>query len=407
MPTRTYYFPDDFRHLEVVLKAEGSEEDDAEILRFRDIALPPIVRDSVFAVFLGVSPKIIFSIRKAPSKHYRSFFLTKKDGSKRKINTPRTYLKVIQWWILDNILNKLEFPNNIFGFVPKRSALLNAEFHFGSRHLLNVDISDFFPSIKIEAVESTFCYLGYSQEVAKMLSEICCLDGCVPQGAPTSPAIANLILRDVDSKLDELAKANNCKYSRYADDLTFSSCDRIEAELLSSVDEIVSGAGFALKDSKTRFAGQGDRMEVTGVIINEKLQPSRSWRKKARARLHQLGGAARLTRREANYLFGIRAMSAQFPESPNMQSLAQSAEDILKRKLFSVVGRSERPILPLRLTNRQALSLAHLRHHVTNAKIAAELGTTEAAVKKRLQESFRKIDVTNREDAARWADVNL
>lgn len=407
MPTRSYYFPKDFAHLEKILQAEpgGFSEEEAE--QFRELGLPPMPSVGALPLFLGISPKTIFSIRHSPKKHYRSFPLTKKDGTKRDIDTPRTYLKVIQWWILDNILNHVPIAENVFGFVAGRSAPQNAEYHFGAKHVLNVDIRQFFPSITIDQVQEIFSSLGYEENVAGMLSELCCLDGRVPQGAPTSPAIANLVLRKVDTDLSALSTQAGHRYSRYADDLTFSSQSWIDRNFLNSVQKIVEGAGFELKPEKTRFSGSEGRMEVTGVVINEKPQPTRVWRKRTRAKLHRLSLSVRLTRREISYLHGVIGIAGQFPKSTQMQQLSESARIVIEQKSQTVIGIGNRPTLPNRLTIKQAEALAALAPGRTNSEIALRLETTEVAIKKRLQEAFRKVGVFERNQAFKWAQTNL
>ena len=240
-----------------------------------------------------------------------------------------------------------------------------------------------------------------------MLATLCCLDKRVPQGAPTSPALANLILRGLDETLSELATQAGHKYSRYADDLTFSSLTWIENEFLDAVQKEVERADFELKPDKTRFSGSGGRMEVTGVVINEKMQPSRVWRKKTRAALHKLSNASRLTRRNLAYLQGIKGMAAQFSDSPQMRCLLHEAIRLIEEKSQTVIGKGDRPILPNNLTVRQAAALANLAPRRTNSEIAALLGSTEAAVKKRLQRAYRKIDAADRNTAQRWASENL
>ena len=407
MPTRSYYFPKNFKYLEVILQAEPDGFCEEEVARFRELGLPPIPNVGALPLFLGISTKTIFSIRLRPQKHYRSFILKKKDGSPRNIDTPRTYLKVIQWWILDNILNHVKLADNIFGFVIGRSAVQNAKFHFGAMHVLNVDIKNFFPSITVNQVGEIFQFLGYGAEVSNMLAEICCLDGRMPQGAPTSPALANLVLRGMDEELSNLAVLAGHKYSRYADDLTFSSSDWIKHDFLGVVQEAVECAGFELNQKKTRFAGPEGRMEVTGVVVNKVMQPSRVWRKRTRATLHSLSKANRLTRQNLSYLLGIKGMARQFPDSPQMQNLSRNAEKLTESKSKTVIGRGNSPILPNGLTLRQAEVLAALAPRRRNSEIAMRLGTTEAAVKKRLQVAFKKIDVNDRNQALVWATKNL
>lgn len=407
MPTRSYYFPKDFLHLEAILQEEPGGFSENEAAPFRARGLPPLRRAGALPLFLGISPKTIYSIRSQPRKHYRSFELRKKDGTPREIDTPRTYLKVIHWWILDNILNHVEIVENVFGFVAGRSAVQNAEFHYGAKHVLNVDIENFFPSITLDQVIKIYKSLGYNSEVSEMLAELCCLDGRLPQGAPTSPALANLVLRRLDQELVEKASLLKIKYSRYADDLTFSSSGPISVDFLGSIREIVEREGFQLKDKKTRFAGQGARLEVTGVVINEKIQPNRVWRKRTRATLHKLSKAPRLTRRNLSFLLGIKGMANQFPDSLQMQRLSDDAEELSASKSKTVIGRGNRPILPNSLTIRQAEVLAALAPRKTNTEIALHLGITEAAVKKRLQGAFKKIGVSNRNLALKWATKNL
>jgi RNA-directed DNA polymerase len=407
MPTRSYYFPTNFSHLEEILKGEPEGFPEEQELYFKQKAIPPITSVGALPLFLGISPKTIFSIRLQTRKHYRSFKLAKRDGTMREIDTPRTYLKVIQWWILDNILGSVKVADNVFGFVAGRSAIQNARYHQGAAHILNVDIKQFFPSITSAQVEKIFSDIGYNELVAKMLAELCCLNGHVPQGAPTSPALANLVLKNLDSELSLLASTSGIKYSRYADDLTFSSEERIAEAFLSSVSKAVEKEGFSLKSKKTRFAGHGDRMEVTGIIINKTLQPNRVWRKNTRAKLHRLSLAIRLTRRELYYLYGIHGTAKQFPDSLQMQSLADATKSIIETKSQTVVGHGSNPILPAGLTLRQAEALARLTPRRTNFEVAISLETTEAAVKKRLQGAFKKIGVSDRQDAERWASENI
>ena len=407
MPTRSYYFPEDFRHLEELLRAKPEGFSDEQAAPFRECGIPPVVNEGALPLFLGISPKTVFSIRRNPHKHYRSFALKKKDGTKREIDTPRTYLKVIQWWILDNILSNVGVAENVFGFVQGRSAIQNAAYHIGAAHILNVDIKQFFPSITISRVKEVFGALGYTDEVANMLAELCCFSDRLPQGAPTSPSLANLVLRELDQELSVLAAQTGRKFSRYADDLTFSAKDRIEEEFLDSVKGSVERHGFELKLEKTRFAGQEGRMEVTGVVIDKKLQPPRTWRKRTRSKLHKMSKERRLTRRDIAYLHGVKGVSGQFPNSPNMCNFGVEVTGILEQLSHTVIGRSEHPVLPNRLTMRQAEVLANLKHRRTNTEIAARLNTTEAAVKKRLQGAFRKIGVNDRTEAERWALGNL
>lgn len=407
MPTRSYYFPSDFIHLDRILQAENDDQLVYDVEYYSSRKIPPLLDENTLALFLGISTKKIFAIRRRTHHHYRSFTIKKKDKSYRDIDTPRTYLKVIQWWILDNILNNVPLHNNIFGFVRGRSSVDNAFYHQGAKHVLNVDIENFFPSINLDQVFSVFCEIGYNEEVSLMLAEMCCLRNVLPQGAPTSPAIANLVMRKADEKLLMLAELNNIKYSRYADDLTFSSLSFISESFLKGVDKAIQETGFSLKVTKTRFAGSGDRMEITGVVINDKVQPCRSWRKNTRARLHRLELQDRLTRRELNYLYGIVGISKQYSDSSNMTRLSQMAKSIMDSKSHTVIGRSENPVLPNKLTIKQAKILALLVVPYDFDDIAKKIGIKRSLLMNILRTVYAKINVNDRYEAEQWAIENL
>lgn len=282
MPPRSFYFPENFEHIEAILRdAHGPNVEDL-FARFEVNGMPPLVSEGSLAQALGVSTRLIFSIIKRKEKHYRRFKIQKANGGTRNIASPRTYLKVIQWWILDNILRKVEFPENITGFVRGRGVQANANFHVGANHVLNMDLKDFFPSVSIGRVRSSFRSLGYDEVVANQLSEICTLDDCLPQGAPTSPSLANIAASDLDRSLIDFARKWKMKYTRYADDLTFSSMKFISEEFKDGIVLKINNCDFSVNERKTRFCGHGGRMEVTGLVVNSHVQPPRQWRNKVR-----------------------------------------------------------------------------------------------------------------------------
>jgi retron-type reverse transcriptase len=240
-------------------------------------------------------------------------------------------LKVVQWWILDNILNQVRTPEYVFGFSKGKSIQDNARHHVGSAHILNVDIKSFFDTVTILQVFTIFSELGYERITAATLARLCTLNGSLPQGAPTSPSLANFVLAEADRRLAALALTFGMKYSRYADDLTFSSSEFIAPEFLAQVDATIKKAGFDLKATKTRYAGTGGRREVTGLISGEFVQPPLEWRKRNRSRLHRLGQKAVLERADIAYLLGLKGYSMQFPDAVQMQALLKGADELLGR----------------------------------------------------------------------------
>lgn len=264
--------------------------------------------------------------------HYRTFELEKRDGSRRTISTPKTYLKVMQWWIADNVLSLADISNRVHGFRVGRSYITNARAHLGAAHILNVDIKRFFPSITEEMVASVFRGLGYGQEGAALLASLTTLEGAAPTGAPTSPSLGNIILAKFDEEMEAAASNRQFTYTRYADDLTFSGQDRIEEDFLKEVSDLIAQHGFVLNEKKTRFLGRGDRMDITGIVINAGANLPIEWRNRAR------GFLKRVTRNPADFLDDHLAVagtlgllkSVDEKEEKKLTQLAREALDAVK-----------------------------------------------------------------------------
>ncbi|MDJ0742704.1 MAG: reverse transcriptase domain-containing protein [Xenococcaceae cyanobacterium MO_167.B27] len=156
---------------------------------------------------------------------YTEFKIPKKSGGYRHILQPITSLKIIQQK-LNQVLKAVYEPKpSTHGFTVGRSIVTNAQAHLRQRYLLNIDLKDFFPSINFGRVRGLFMAKPYNctEEVATILAQICCYDNQLPQGSPTSPIISNMICSKLDSQLQRLAKKHQCIYTRYADDITFST----------------------------------------------------------------------------------------------------------------------------------------------------------------------------------------
>lgn len=280
MPSRSYLFPENSAHL---LKISEYYHPDAINLKTKSPI--PIASVSHLADLIGVRPSLLYWMIKQPSKHYDEFKIKKKNGQFREISAPKVWLKSIQWWILTNILNSYNPAEFVFGFKEGKSPIQNAHYHLGAKHLLNVDVQDFFPSIDFPKVFEAFIFLGFNAAVADALSHLTTYEYKTPQGAPTSPMLSNIVMRGIDLDLKALADESELKYSRYADDMTFSSDKKIDRVLVSSIEKILGQKGLELNPNKTKFMGTGDRMEVTGYVINEAPQLPRKWRNTARGKL--------------------------------------------------------------------------------------------------------------------------
>lgn len=223
------------------------------------------------------------------NQRYVNFEIPKKTGGKRTITAPDRFLKKIQRRI-DLIIRLLFVPKpSAHGFLANRSIVSNAKVHVGKKFVLNIDLKDFFPSIHFGRIRAVLQLhpLKLKPEFAHLVANICCFDSKLPQGAPTSPIITNIVSQNLDYKLVKLATENFCFYTRYADDITFS-CDksRFDDGFLKTLDEIVKSEGFAINEKKTRVQKKVIRQEVTGVTVNEKLNLQQDYIRNVRAMLH-------------------------------------------------------------------------------------------------------------------------
>src|SRR5699024_8301969 len=193
-------------------------------------------------------------------------------------------IKKIQLWILDDILNMVEPSPFSKGFRKGYSITDNAKFHRKQKKVLSVDIKNYFGTINYNMVYPFFRSLGYSKQVSTMLSNICILEDALPQGSPTSPMLSNLITRQLDNRIGNFAKKKGIRYTRYADDLTFSG-DFEEGVVINFVKKVFKEYGFTINEQKTRVRLESQQQEVTGIVVNEKLQASRKYRREFRKKM--------------------------------------------------------------------------------------------------------------------------
>ncbi|MDJ0845182.1 MAG: reverse transcriptase domain-containing protein [Crocosphaera sp.] len=234
-------------------------------------------------------------------KAYTTFKIPKKSGGHRLITTPQTSLKIIQNKLNQVLSSVYKVKPSVHGFAIKKSIVTNAKIHIKQRYILNLDLQDFFPSINFGRVRGLFIAKPYNctQEVATILAQICCYNNQLPQGAPTSPIISNMICARLDSQLQKLAKKYRCIYTRYADDITFStsrfkfphrlayfSQDSETFVLSDELRTVIKDNGFSVNLSKLRLQNRYQRQEVTGIIVNEKLNVKRKYIRQVRAILH-------------------------------------------------------------------------------------------------------------------------
>jgi len=269
--------------------------------------LPPLVRPQILSYLFGISLSLLRSMSSNPDLHYRRYRIHKALRGYRNIEAPRRFLKIVQRWIYDHILSDTPLPSSVHGFVPDKDIFSNVQPHLRSKNIMVIDIKDFFPSIKQKQVKHVFKELGFPVKVTIILTNLCTLDGRLPQGAPTSPALANIIFSPIDNQLTNLAKEWECEYTRYADDLVFSGNMRFTNKHKLRVIKIIEEAGFRINPKKTRIIGSGGRQIVAGLVANEKGLPPRLKRMDWRAMFHQASLDPKKFKGEGLKLMGIAA----------------------------------------------------------------------------------------------------
>lgn len=317
--------------------------------------LPPIDSPQQLAKALGLTIGelrwLSFHKDAAEFLHYVPFEIPKRSGGVRKIWAPRPKLKEAQRWILDNILQQLPVHGAAHGFLPERSILTNAREHTDSNTLVRMDLKDFFPTVTFVRVKGIFRKAGYREQIATLLAMLCTEserevhemkgktyyvalgERCLPQGAPTSPALSNIVSMSMDKRISGLAAKTGWRYTRYADDLTFSLPTSSKKEdkpktgyLIGGVRRIVEDEGFTVNEKKTWVARKGGRQAVTGLLVNGKGTPRvpREMKRNIKAAIHNLQLGKDLKEGESIYsLIGYSAFIAMVEPQLGRQYLGE------------------------------------------------------------------------------------
>lgn len=261
----------------------------AEKLRSRH--LPIIFDQKHFSELVGYTYDYILGVTNSTSLYYKHYQIPKKNGGYRQLDEPYPDLKSIQEWILHFILepsSRVYVSPVAKAFLPGMKLRNNARFHRNKKKVVSLDIHDFFGSIKYGSVYGAFTRLGYTKVVSTLLTKLCMYQGSLPQGAPTSPMLSNLIFKDVDDRLFRYCKQRKINYTRYADDMTFSGNSIDTDHLIPYVRNVVQTLGFQLNEEKTNVMGRGMCQKVTGIVVNERLQAQRNYRKRIRQEIYYL-----------------------------------------------------------------------------------------------------------------------
>jgi RNA-directed DNA polymerase len=307
--------------------------------------VPPIETTGALAAFLGVTPSQLdwFADTKrrnaarvdGPLRHYRYRWVPKRRGGHRLLETPKPRLAAIQRRLLSQVFSCVPPSAAAHGFVRARSALTFVAPHVGRRVVLRMDLEDFFSAITLPRVRAILLRVGYPQAVAHTIAALCCVptpedilrvqphEGVEPadrfaqahrlrsvhlaQGAPTSPALSNLVAFRLDRRLAGLARSVGVQFTRYADDLAFSGDHVFERGLSTFIPRVAAIAfeeGFQVRFRKTRVMRAGVRQHLAGVVINQRINVPRVEFDALRALLHnavRLGAASQNRRQHPSF----------------------------------------------------------------------------------------------------------
>lgn len=293
-------------------------------LGLEQVALPFIPNSGALAQWLEIPPAGLWRLSKPAAwqrrsglgeQHYRSRLLAKRSGGWRLLEVPHPYLMALQRRVLEGLLNRLPVHEAAHGYTRRRSVVEHAAEHAGQAVVLRFDLRDFFASVRAARVQALFSTLGYGEAVARELTALCTVatpepvlrrwqaDGGLnwsqlqrlrephlPQGAPSSAALANLCAFRLDLRLDGLAQQLGARYTRYADDLVLSGPVHLRAaraRIEAWVGRIALEEGFALNHRKTRCMGAGRRQSVCHIVVNERPNLPRAEFDRLKAILHQ------------------------------------------------------------------------------------------------------------------------
>jgi RNA-directed DNA polymerase len=267
------------------------------------------------AKILGVKPAGLSYVlfKKGPTKNYTEFKIPKRYGGSRTISAPTDSLKMIQQRlsnVLQNCVEEINAANSFkaqmaHGFIRRRSIITNAYAHKRRRYVFNVDLADFFGMINFGRVRGFFIkdrHFSLQSPVATVLAQIACHNNSLPQGSPCSPVVSNLIGHVLDVQLARIAKREGCTYTRYADDLTFSTNrPMFPAGIATPVAgqpnawqpgidlvRVIARSGFTVNPVKTRMQYRDSRQEVTGLVVNKKINVRHEYRHTVRAMFQRL-----------------------------------------------------------------------------------------------------------------------
>lgn len=291
-------------------------------------------RYMTLGLMLGISPRLIVQIARKPDRHYRSFELPKKSGGTRPIDSPRTFLKTLQYFLNDYFLSGLTVHDAVTSYRAGIGIQENAKHHSKKPFVANIDIENFFGSITTDMVCNLLRNEGYDSQFAHIASRICTKGGTLPQGSPTSPAISNAMIKSFDFEFSRICAEQEFTYTRYADDITISGNYAEQLDSLITICErlLSQGYGLRLNNAKLRISSARSQQRVTGLVVNEGVRPPREWRRKVRSAFHKASLADVIDQKTYVRLCGFISYLSAFDQ------LKDSVELVKYRQILDAVS---------------------------------------------------------------------
>ena len=279
-----------FSSLAELLKATGElvpPSEQVQMRRMVDRGLPPITSRAALSAMLGINPGLTHALITWPQRYYRTFEIPKGRRGIRRIDAPRVGLKIIQKWVAERLQNCYERPEHVYGFVPGLSHVHAAAQHCEATWTFGVDIKDFFQTTPIKVVVKCLLRIGFDENGAGVVASLCCLNGVLAQGAPSSPVLSNICFLHVDQRLTELAAEFGVRLTRYADDIVFSGMGEFPERMQTELFAIFSSGPWRLSERKTRLDKLPNRLKVHGLLVHgERARLTKGYRNRLRAYDH-------------------------------------------------------------------------------------------------------------------------
>lgn len=265
----------------------GADEAEEMVLDYAVSSARPFLFDVYqLADFLGTDCHRLYALTNHCASHYRHFRIPKGNRGYRHLYAPKGTLKSIQRKILRGILDCYPISSYATAYHKGASLYQNAEPHSHKAFVLKMDIVDFFGSISFQTVYNTVFNTRYFPvAIGTMLTELCCRYESLPQGAPTSPAISNIVMKFFDDVMGSWCARQGIAYTRYCDDITFSGNQNLYPAYIKAK-SLLESMRFEVNAEKTKFISQNRRQKITGIVVNEFPQVPKEYRRKLRQELY-------------------------------------------------------------------------------------------------------------------------